>query len=77
VVLKASSVLKHWLTARAAMQTPADAKREGELSGRIYYVRERRDANHEDARNKKSPGGLGGCMAALAVKRGCSAKGGC
>jgi hypothetical protein len=52
VVLKASSVLKHWLTARAAMQTPADAKREGELSGRIYFVRERRDANHEEVRNK-------------------------
>jgi hypothetical protein len=34
------------------------------LSGRIYFVRDRRDANDEEARNKKSLGALGGCMAA-------------
>jgi hypothetical protein len=42
---------------------PPSSPRERELSGRIYFVREQRDANHEEARNKKSLGGLGGCMA--------------
>ena len=50
------------------MQPPADAKREGELSERLYFVREQRDAKERGARNKNLLAVLA-VMAALAVEK--------